>query len=95
MTRHLLDDLTGARDHSQQATEHYREEDFVGIPVSFDPGLSALVWAGLNEWQLGYPDRAARCENDAIALARRQNSPFNLAAVSASGSGLVHFYRSD
>jgi class 3 adenylate cyclase/tetratricopeptide (TPR) repeat protein len=70
-------DLATARRHLLQAIERYRDEDFSGIPD--DHGVNALVWAGFNEWLLGYPDRALRYISDARSLARRLNKPFALA----------------
>ena len=57
-----------------------REEDFSGIPD--DHGVNAIVWAGFNEWLLGYPDRALRYIDKARSLARRLNKPFALAYAS-------------
>jgi len=76
-SRLCLGDLATARQHLLEAIERYRDEDFSGIPD--DHGVNALVWAGFNEWLLGYPDRALRYIGDARSLARRLNKPFALA----------------
>jgi class 3 adenylate cyclase/tetratricopeptide (TPR) repeat protein len=80
VSRLNLGDLAAARPHLAQAIERYREEDFSGIPD--DHGVNALVWAGFNEWLLGYPDQALRYTDDARSLARRLNKPFALAYAS-------------
>jgi class 3 adenylate cyclase/tetratricopeptide (TPR) repeat protein len=80
VSRLNLGDLATARQHLLQAIERYRDEDFSGIPD--DHGVNALVWAGFNEWLLGYPDQALRYVDDARSLARRLNKPFALAYAS-------------
>jgi class 3 adenylate cyclase/tetratricopeptide (TPR) repeat protein len=82
-SRLCLGDLTAARPHFLQAVEHYREEDFHGIPD--DGGVNTLAWAGFNEWLLGYPDQALRYNDDARALARRLNNPSAVAYAEAVG----------
>ena len=83
-TRYYLGDLIGARQHFLLAIEHYREEDFLGNPT--DLGVPSLVWAGANEWQLGYPGRSLGYIGDAVSLARRQNKPLSLIlALTARG----------
>jgi tetratricopeptide (TPR) repeat protein len=83
-SRHLLGDLAGARQHLVKAIASYREEDFRGNV--FDPGIAAMGWAALNEWHLGYPDRAVRYAEEARAVASRQSNPFSMAVALALGS---------
>jgi tetratricopeptide (TPR) repeat protein len=83
-SRHLLGDLAGAREHLVKAIAYYREGDFLGN--IFDPGIAAMGWASLNEWHLGYHNRAVRYAEEARALASRQNSPFSLALAVALAS---------
>jgi adenylate cyclase len=84
MNRHLLGDLTAARSHFLQAIEHYREQDSRDVPD--DRGVTALVYAGMNEWLLGYPERGQRHIEDARIRARRFNNPFALAYVGTLGA---------
>jgi tetratricopeptide (TPR) repeat protein len=56
--------------------------------------VPTLIFAGTNAWYLGHPDGALRYLDDAIAIARRRNSPFQSAAVAALGAG-IHCYRGD
>ena len=81
--RFLIGDLTGARKHFDQALKQYCEEDFIGAPVNLNPGLASLVFGGYNEWMLGHPEVALHHVSDAVALARRQNSPYVLAVALA------------
>jgi hypothetical protein len=49
------------------------------------------VWAGANEWFLGYPDRAIRYTDDGLSLARRSNNPFNIATAFGFGTHVPGF----
>ena len=84
LTRLALGDLITADQHFRQSIEHYREADFRGIPD--DHGLNSIVWVGVNEWLLGYPDGALRYADDARARARLMNKPFALAFADGVGA---------
>ena len=90
-TRYYLGDLTGAREHFRLSLESYRPEDFAETGNLLDPGIASYVWAGANEWLLGYPDRAMRYTDDGQALARRSNNPFNIATAFAFGTHVPSF----
>src|SRR5262249_1145009 len=75
-----------ARQYYLQAIEYYQKVQLSALPDDLYGGCDALVWAGLNEWLLGYPDQALRYTDDARALARRLNNPF--ASVFALGIGV-------
>jgi class 3 adenylate cyclase/tetratricopeptide (TPR) repeat protein len=92
--RHHMGDLTGAQQHFAAALTRYREEDFIGSAFTVDPGLGSLLFGAQNEWTLGYPEIALRHMNDALALARRQNSPAAVAFALSINSG-VHSLRND
>jgi tetratricopeptide (TPR) repeat protein len=72
--------------------EHYREEDAVG--ATDDLGVSCRIFAGFNEWFLGYPDLALRYVEDALSRARRLNNQAAVAFVLSTGSH-VHELRRD
>jgi class 3 adenylate cyclase/tetratricopeptide (TPR) repeat protein len=92
-THLCLGDLPVARGHFARAIEHCREGDFRGDPEGFG-GYDVLVWAGVNEWLLGYPDQALRYTADAHALARRLDNPFALAFVDVVGT-FIYRWRGD
>jgi tetratricopeptide (TPR) repeat protein len=74
----------------QRAVELYREGGFCSattVPVE----VSSLVWAGLNEWLLGYPDSALRLVDEGLALAQRLNNPFGLAVALSIGGHVPSF----
>jgi adenylate cyclase len=43
-----------------------------------DPGVTCLSWLALTLWILGYPDQAAGCSQQALALARYLDQPYTL-----------------
>ena len=43
-----------------------------------DPGVTALSWEALTLWVLGYPDQAAHCSRQVLALAHDLGHPFTL-----------------
>jgi class 3 adenylate cyclase/tetratricopeptide (TPR) repeat protein len=89
-THFFLGDLAAAHQYYLQAIEHFQKVQPSALPGALPDelygGCDALVWAGLNEWLLGYPDQALRYTDDARALARRLNNPF--ASVFALGIGV-------
>jgi predicted ATPase len=84
LPRSLMGDLTGARQHFNQALALYREEDNSGSPVN--PGLGSLIFSIQNDSILGYPEAALGRLNDGIAMARRQGNPYALALVNGLGA---------
>jgi class 3 adenylate cyclase len=90
-TRYYLGDLIGAREHFRLSLENYRQKDFPNAGNLIDPGIGSYVWAGANEWFLGYPDRAIRYTDDGLSLARRSNNPFNIATAFGFGTHVPSF----
>jgi class 3 adenylate cyclase len=82
--RHSQGALAEARDHFLKAIGHYREDDF--RESTYDLGINALHWMGVNEWYSGRPVSGLRYFDDARALGRRLNKPFNLAFTQAMGA---------
>jgi tetratricopeptide (TPR) repeat protein len=90
--RHSMGDLLGARNDFSTAIAHYRAEDFRSVPN--DLGVSSLIWAGLNDWSLGFPASALNKAHEALELAERQSNPFVVSAALSLG-GWVHILRRD
>jgi tetratricopeptide (TPR) repeat protein len=84
LPRSIMGDLTGARQHFNQALELYREKDNSGSPVN--PALGSLIFSIQNDSILGYPEAALCRLNDGIALARRQSNFYALALVNGLGA---------
>jgi tetratricopeptide (TPR) repeat protein len=88
LPRYRLGDLTGARPHFADALQSYRAKGWVGTSISdARQGIVAtLLFAGENEWHLGYADAALRYVNDAIASARSDKNASAIAFALAVGS---------
>jgi class 3 adenylate cyclase/tetratricopeptide (TPR) repeat protein len=86
LPRHYLGDLAGAREHLRLAIQYHREEDFVGRPVPNVPGVGVHVFAGQNEWRMGYPDRALRHIDEAIAIAHQRNDAYAMVFALSVGA---------
>jgi class 3 adenylate cyclase/tetratricopeptide (TPR) repeat protein len=89
-TQYYLGDLVGARYSLRRAVELWRAGGFRGAPTN-PVEVSGLVWAGLNEWMLGYPDRALRLVDEGLSLAHRQSNPFGLALALCIGGHVPSF----
>jgi predicted ATPase len=57
-----------------------------------DPAMTCLSFSGWCSWSLGYPDRALRKADEALALARELNHPQTLALALFMNS-FVHYLR--
>ncbi|MCP4385207.1 MAG: AAA family ATPase [Hyphomicrobiales bacterium] len=59
--------------------------------TNHDPLCFSLHWAGsFLDWIIGYPERSLQRLEDAVAIARRLNHPFNFAfAMTAGSQGLL------
>jgi tetratricopeptide (TPR) repeat protein len=89
-TQYYRGDLVGARYHLRGAVELCRAGGSRG--ASTNPAeVSSLVWAGLNEWMLGYPDSALRLLDEGLSLAHDQNNPFGLAIALGIGGHVPGF----
>jgi predicted ATPase len=60
-----------------------------------DSGTSALASDALCLWCLGYPERAAKRSQEALALARKLGHPFSLAEVLCYAGGFLSELRRD
>jgi class 3 adenylate cyclase/tetratricopeptide (TPR) repeat protein len=86
LPRIYLGDLTGAQEHLRLAIQYYREKDLVDRPVPNVPGVGVHVFAAQNEWRMGYPDRALRHVDDAIAIAHRRNDTYAMVFALSVGA---------
>ncbi len=79
-----LADFKNVRAHLKYVLEYYdpqeHHREFVTMRGS-DAGISALSYEALCSWILGFPDRANKISQEAIALARHQNHPFTMVDV--------------
>jgi len=81
---HFHGELIEARAHFNEARQHYREEDFFGLPNH--PVLNGLDFRAATEWHLGYPDRCLRYAEEQLALTtQRKDTPGDSLAYWAAG----------
>ncbi|HLW71841.1 MAG TPA: AAA family ATPase [Candidatus Binataceae bacterium] len=76
-SHYLLGDLVGARQYLFEAIEYRRSGSQSGTN-SPRPGGDPLLFAGQNEWQLGYADHALGHMERALLQTRTANNPFAL-----------------
>jgi predicted ATPase len=78
-----LGEYTAARTHLKQMIAFYEPQhhDPLVFQCGSDAGLSALAYDACCLWCLGYPERALKQSQEALALARELGHPFSLADV--------------
>jgi predicted ATPase len=59
-----------------------------------DPGVTCFTTSALVSWMLGFPDRALKRANEAVALADKLNHPFSM-AYALFHTGLLHLWRAE
>lgn len=76
-------ELSLACTHLTQAISIYdaQAHPWLSLRYGRDAGVSAYPWLARALWQLGYPDQALRHGQEAIRLAEKASSPYNLAFV--------------
>ena len=82
-------DYARAYRHTTRVRDTYDERRHASIAAytNHDPLCFSLHWAGsVLQWITGYPDRALELADEAHALARRINHPFNSAFALTAGS---------
>ena len=76
-----LRDFAAALNHLEQGISLYdlTQHRFLAELYGDDPGVVCLSFAALALWFLGYPDRALRRSQDAVALAQKLSHPYSSA----------------
>jgi class 3 adenylate cyclase/predicted ATPase len=72
-TLYWLGDFPRALDHLERGIALYRFDEHRGLAhqhAGYDPGVACRSFAAYVLWYLGYPDRAVRQNEEAMALAR-------------------------
>jgi predicted ATPase len=81
-TSYWMGELLPAREHLEMAISLYDRERHRSLGPRYgtvDVGVACLCYTAWTLWHLGYPDRALKRGNEALALARRLSHPFSLA----------------
>jgi predicted ATPase len=69
-----------------------QHHDALASIVGNDSGTVSLIWSSLALWLLGYPDQARKRSEQALALAREQAQPLNLAFAQNLAGGLLYAF---
>jgi len=88
---YFMGELHLARQHLETAISLYNPERDRPLGHA-DSGVNCRSWAAYTLWTLGYPDRALKSINEALALAQERSHPFSL-AFAEMFAGFVHKYR--
>jgi hypothetical protein len=95
MTRFWLGDVEESAAHCEKGIALYDEQrrSISGRTPLFDHGVGCRRYAAVSLWLAGYPDRAARRAEEAIADARAIKQPLTLASTLGFISMMHHFRR--
>jgi predicted ATPase len=90
-----LGEFAAARVHLEQGLAVYdpRQHDTHDLLYEADPWLGCLGALSMTLWFLGYPDQAAQCSAESLALAHELSHPYSLARVLVDAAYLYWFCR--
>jgi predicted ATPase len=94
-TSYQMGELLLAREHLEKAIVLYDREHHRPLALRFtglDSEVQCLSYLSYTLWELGYPDQALRCINEAVALAREISHPYSL-AFGEDFRTFLHLYR--
>jgi DNA-binding winged helix-turn-helix (wHTH) protein/predicted ATPase len=96
LTEILLGNFATALDHLERGIALYdiAQHGSHTFVYGQDPGMACLSWAAWALWVLGCPDRARQRSREAIDLARRLTSPFNL-SYALGCAAVLHQFRQE
>jgi predicted ATPase len=88
-------ELAIARSHLEQAITLYdpRRGREAAFRCGFNCASNSYLFLARILWHLGYPDRALRCSQQAIAIAQEVSHPFSLAAALSWAAALHQLRR--
>ena len=90
----FLTNLSLGLDHLEKGIANYDPDQHRShrFRLGPNPGVVCFTTSALVLWMLGFPDRALKRANDAVALANRLNHPFSM-AYALFHTGLLHLWR--
>jgi tetratricopeptide (TPR) repeat protein len=90
----FLKSLSMGLDHLEKGIANYHPDQhrLRRFRLGNDPGVACFTTSALVLWMLGFPDRALKRANDAVALASTLNHPFTM-AYTLFHTGLLHLWR--
>jgi len=80
-TLYWLGEFPRALEHLEQGIALYRRDEHRALAHQhggYDPGVACLSFSAYTLWYLGYPDRAVRRNEEAVALARDLSQTFSM-----------------
>ena len=95
-TLYWLGEFTRSLEHLERGIELYRSDEHRALAhqhAGYDPGVACRSFSAYALWYLGYPDRAVRRNEEAIALARELSQPFSLILAVEFGAVVRHLRR--
>ena len=95
-TLYWLGEFTRSREHLERGIALYRFDEHRGLAhqhAGYDPGVACLIFSAYAFWYLGYPDRAVRRIEEAIALARELSQTFSMIMAVEFGAVVHHLRR--
>jgi predicted ATPase len=96
ITSYWMGEFFPAREHLANAITLYDPERHRALIFRYagaDLGVRSLSYAAMTLWHLGYPDKALKRGNEALALAQRLSHPFSLTFAQGLVGVLHHFRR--
>ena len=95
-TLYWLGEFTRSLEHLERGIELYRSDehgDLAHQHAGYDPGVACRSFSAYALWYLGYPDRAVRRNEEAIALARELSQTFSMILAVEFGAVVRHLRR--
>jgi predicted ATPase len=92
---YFMGDFPSALEHLEVGISIYDPERHrpLILRYGFDAGVWCLCYAAATHWQLGYPDKALKRSDEALALAHKLSHPLNLAQAELWASIVRQFRR--
>ncbi|HEV2055674.1 MAG TPA: adenylate/guanylate cyclase domain-containing protein [Methylomirabilota bacterium] len=95
-TLYWLGEFTRSLEHLERGIELYRSDEHRVLAhqhAGYDPGVACRSFSAVALWYLGYPDRAVRRNEEAIALARELSQTFSMILAVEFGAVVRHLRR--
>jgi class 3 adenylate cyclase/predicted ATPase len=95
-TLYWCGDFTGSLKHLEQGIELYRPDEHRALAhqhAGYDPGVACRGFSAYALWYLGYPDRAVRRSEEAIALAHHLSQAVSMILADWFGALVRHLRR--
>jgi predicted ATPase len=95
-TLYWCGDFTGSLKHLEQGIELYRPDEHRALAhqhAGYDPGVACRGFSAYALWYLGYPDRAVRRSEEAIALAHHLSQAVSMILAVWFGALVRHLRR--